>query len=340
MSVPLWIDCDPGQDDVVAIALAAYNPHIKLIGLSTVHGNSSLENTTRNALRFLTAINRMDVPVYPGSPMSLRGSTDDAPEVHGKTGLNGSNLLPEPRFKARSHEEFFPALKRAIEETNGELCIAAVAPLTNIALFFEKYPELRDRIRYLVIMGGGFNKFNRKGVAEFNIFVDSLAASEILSDKILAKHIILAPLDMTSQIRASVELQGKILGSPDEKSASNFRALMYQLVHSFYLRVKQRMGPDYVGPSVHDPPALASLLYFCGFDDDLDYKSFKGSVKVVVGGEKDGATILGTDKEITILTDLNRDRFWELILEAYQEADKKAFVNTIDRSKLIEENKP
>ena len=37
------IDCDPGHDDAVAILFAAR--HLELLGLTTVHGNSTVEHT-------------------------------------------------------------------------------------------------------------------------------------------------------------------------------------------------------------------------------------------------------------------------------------------------------
>lgn len=343
--IPIWIDCDPGQDDIVAITLAAYNPHFKLVGLSTVHGNAELTYTTRNALRFLTALNKMDIPVYPGSSSSLHGNVDGAPEVHGKTGLNGSKLLPEPGYKAERHEDFFPALKNQIEKYNGKLCIAAIAPLTNLALFFGKYPELKNQIRFLTVMGGGFKRFNRNEVAEFNIFDDSQAAHDIFEDEVLSQHILLAPLDTTSTVRATANIRKQVLGSESVVNASNFRALMYQLVHFFYLKVKERKGPDYVGPSVHDPVAIASLLEVCGFEKKLNCRYISRAVDVIVDGKEDGATKMLAENEfpgrtIKILSDLNREKFWQLILDAYAEADKNAYINGLDRQKLIEGYKP
>ncbi|MCB1991068.1 MAG: nucleoside hydrolase, partial [Geminicoccaceae bacterium] len=44
----LLIDCDPGHDDAVAILYAAR--HLDVVGITTVFGNASIENTTRNAL--------------------------------------------------------------------------------------------------------------------------------------------------------------------------------------------------------------------------------------------------------------------------------------------------
>ena len=44
------IDCDPGYDDAVAILLAAGNPLIDVLAITTVAGNQTLEKVTRNAL--------------------------------------------------------------------------------------------------------------------------------------------------------------------------------------------------------------------------------------------------------------------------------------------------
>jgi inosine-uridine nucleoside N-ribohydrolase len=49
----IWLDCDPGLNDAMAIILAAHSKQIHLLGLSTSAGNSSLENTTKNALDIL-----------------------------------------------------------------------------------------------------------------------------------------------------------------------------------------------------------------------------------------------------------------------------------------------
>lgn len=50
---PVWLDCDPGHDDAMAIMLAGYNPAVKLLGISTVASNQVVEKTTRNALDVL-----------------------------------------------------------------------------------------------------------------------------------------------------------------------------------------------------------------------------------------------------------------------------------------------
>ncbi|KAG7292564.1 hypothetical protein NEMBOFW57_002599 [Staphylotrichum longicolle] len=67
--IPVWLDCDPGHDDTFAILLAAYHPAIRILGVSTVFGNASLEKTTRNATSILTAIGKAEsIPVYACPP--------------------------------------------------------------------------------------------------------------------------------------------------------------------------------------------------------------------------------------------------------------------------------
>lgn len=40
--IPIWLDCDPGLDDTLALVIAAHHPRLKLIGVSTSAGNTSI----------------------------------------------------------------------------------------------------------------------------------------------------------------------------------------------------------------------------------------------------------------------------------------------------------
>src|SRR5262245_5821347 len=94
MSRPkILIDCDPGHDDAVAILYAAR--HLDLVGVTTVHGNNTLENTTRNGLAVLELAG-LDVPLAKGSAEPLAQARVAAAPVHGKSGLDGTEL-PVPK---------------------------------------------------------------------------------------------------------------------------------------------------------------------------------------------------------------------------------------------------
>ena len=88
----LIIDCDPGHDDAMAILYAAR--HLNLIALTTVFGNTSLQNTTRNALA-ICALAGLDIPVAAGMSEPLVAARSTAADIHGHGGLDGA-ALPEP----------------------------------------------------------------------------------------------------------------------------------------------------------------------------------------------------------------------------------------------------
>ena len=52
----LWHDCDPGHDDALALAMATAGEdmfNIKLLGVSTVGGNVTVDKCTINARKIL-----------------------------------------------------------------------------------------------------------------------------------------------------------------------------------------------------------------------------------------------------------------------------------------------
>lgn len=61
------IDCDPGHDDAIALLLACQAENIKLLGVTTVAGNSYIENVTNNAIRVLEYADVKGVSVYQGA---------------------------------------------------------------------------------------------------------------------------------------------------------------------------------------------------------------------------------------------------------------------------------
>jgi hypothetical protein len=89
----ILIDCDPGHDDAVAILFAAR--HLDLVGITTVHGNNTVENTTQNALAVLELAG-IDVPVAKGLAGPIAMKPVEVAGMHGRSGLDGATL-PEPQ---------------------------------------------------------------------------------------------------------------------------------------------------------------------------------------------------------------------------------------------------
>ena len=182
--IPLVIDTDPGIDDALAILLALASPEVDLRLVTTVHGNVDLALTTENALRVLHLAGRSDVPVAAGARASLiHPQPERAGHVHGTEGLGGVQLPPSPaRLDPRPA---VVALAELLESSAEPVTVAAIGPLTNIALLLAVYPEAAGRIDRLVVMGGSAMRGgNVTAAAEFNIWSDPEAAAAVFGSTV------------------------------------------------------------------------------------------------------------------------------------------------------------
>ncbi|MDG4830935.1 nucleoside hydrolase [Solwaraspora sp. WMMD1047] len=181
MTVPVVIDCDPGVDDMVALLLACASPEIELLGVTTVGGNLGLATTTRNACAVLALAGRADLPVAPGASRTLvRVPPPRAGHPHGPDGLGGIRL-PEPAG-APDPRHAIDLLAAMVEASDRPVTVVAIGPLTNVALFYARYPELADRLGRLIVMGGATGAGNITPAAEFNIWFDPEAAYRVLTE--------------------------------------------------------------------------------------------------------------------------------------------------------------
>lgn len=312
--------------------------HFDLLGISNVRGKVSLQNTPCNALRILTAIGKTDIPVYSGEAKPLDNYAEVfAADVHGKTVLNESNLLPVSRMRAKNKSDLSPHLARVIEENEDRLSIVATGPLTNIAIFFNQYPHLRSKINWLSMMGGGFEVFNTNGNAEFNYCCDPFVAKKFVQNEILSKKMIQASLDITSKVFISSDIQPRILDGKDVEQTFNFRAMMYELIDSLNKRMLAKNLPGYKRPVIHDPVALVALFEFLYVTKELEFTYDRRTFEVSIDPTSYGAIARVKNDErngIYVLKDLSVSKFCEEVLEVYDAADRKAYMNTIPREGL------
>lgn len=192
--IPLVIDTDPGIDDALAILLALASPEVDLRLVTTVHGNVDLALTTENALRVLQLAGRSDVPVAAGAHAALvHQQPERAGHVHGAEGLGGVRLPPSPaRVDPRPA---VVALAELLLSSPDPVTVAAIGPLTNIALLLTVHPEAAARIDRLVVMGGSAGRGgNVTAAAEFNIWSDPEAAAAVFGSTVPT---VMAGLDVT-----------------------------------------------------------------------------------------------------------------------------------------------
>jgi pyrimidine-specific ribonucleoside hydrolase len=192
--IPLVIDTDPGIDDALAILLALASPEVDLRLVTTVHGNVDVAQTTENALRVLHLAGRSDVPVAAGAAASLvHAHPERAGHVHGLGGLGGADLPPSPA--TADPRPAVVALAELLTTSPEPVTVAAIGPLTNIALLLRVFPDAAARIDRLVVMGGSAaHGGNVTAAAEFNVWADPEAAQAVFA---AALPTVMVGLDVT-----------------------------------------------------------------------------------------------------------------------------------------------
>lgn len=169
----LIIDTDPGIDDAVAIAIALFDETLDVKLITTVAGNVDVEKTTNNALKLVEFFGK-DVPVAKGAKKPLVLELEDASHIHGKTGLDGYEFKESNRKPLE--DDAIVAMKKVIMESDSPITLMPIGPLTNIALLLSVYPEVKENIQEIVLMGGSTIRGNKTPMGEFNMATDPEAA--------------------------------------------------------------------------------------------------------------------------------------------------------------------
>jgi inosine-uridine nucleoside N-ribohydrolase len=301
--VKIVLDCDPGHDDAIALLLALASPEVELLGVTTVHGNQTLEKTTANALKVLEFAGRSDVPVAAGADRPLRREQFVAEYVHGESGLDGP-ALPPPSGKPvdRHAVDFIADLVLGSPEP---VTLVPTGPLTNIGLFLARYPEVAERVARIVLMGGAIGEGNVTPAAEFNIWCDPEAADRVFS----------SGLDVTM---IGLDVTHKALVGPahaEQLRASGRVGAMVAELLEFYGRFhRETYGWD--GSPIHDAVALAHAFRpglvetrRTGVRVDCEGELGRGRTNADLYGR------MGWEPNAHVGVDIDADGFIELLLE-------------------------
>ncbi len=240
---PIIIDTDPGIDDALALAIALFSEELDVRLITTVAGNVSLEHVTQNTLRLLRFFGK-DVPVAKGAAQPLIAEFVDASNVHGKTGMEGYDF-PEPGEELLLQEHAVNAMRRVIMESEEPITLVPIATLTNIALLFAMYPEVKSNIKEIVMMGGSASRGNKGVMSEFNVATDPEAAQMVFQ---CGLPIVMAGLD--------VGLKALVLPEDSEeiKKMGKTGDMAYHLFKRY------RGGSFGTGLKMYDSCAVAYLL--------------------------------------------------------------------------------
>lgn len=298
------LDCDPGHDDAIALLLAAGNPKIDLIGVTTVAGNAEVDKTTNNALKVCEIAGIQGVPVHKGCGQPLVRKRETAPDIHGDSGMDGP-LLPEPEISPED-EHAVDFLIRELMHSAGDITLVPVGPLTNIAMAMRKEPGIVPKIQEIVLMGGG-TFGNWTPAAEFNIWVDAEAAKAVFESGV---PITMMGLDLTHQALATKEIEEKInqINNPPAKFVGELLTFFRQTYQDVF-------GFD--DPPVHDVCSVAYCI------DSSVVKTRKVRVDVETQGEftygmtsVDLLETTGRDPNVHFAVELDHGKFWNMVIEA------------------------
>ena len=300
------IDCDPGYDDAVALLLAAGNPSVEVLAITTVAGNQTLEKVTRNALR-IAKLAGLNVPIAAGAARPLlRDQTVVAANIHGESGLDGTTL-PEAQYNVDARHAAELIIDIVMKEPAKTVTLVPIGPLTNIALAARLEPKIVERVKEVVLMGGGYHIGNIKPMAEFNIENDPEAAHIVFEEK---WPIVMVGLDLTYQALATQDVKNTIASI--DSDAGRF---VTQVLARFSENYKKSKGFD--APPVHDACAVGYVI------DPSIIETRKAPVHVeCVGRYTAGMTVTDLrrtapeDCHTSVAVKLERQRFWNLVVES------------------------
>ena len=247
------IDCDPGNDDAIALIVLLNSCKDRVKMLLSTYGNISLDMATKNSCTLLALLGA-DVPVVRGSAKPGPGSVEyeDASNIHGGDGLGGLQSTEYVRDLAEQEGidgDFLQIVYDAIMEEES-VDFITLGPLTNLSALITRFPDVLSHINRVVSMGGGIGLGNITPLAEFNIYCDAESAAHVFS---VVPNLLLAPIDVTTQVAFTLPAIVEI-GKTDTNVAKAMEVVLTSNYHTC-------VGYGEPGATMHDSAAILAYLY-------------------------------------------------------------------------------
>lgn len=289
------IDTDPGIDDAVAIIFAMFSKYIDIKLITTVAGNVDVNKTTENALKILSEYNK-SIPVAKGMNQPILQTLETASHVHGDSGMDGYKFK-KPNFNLLLNKHAIQAMRDQLAKLpNKSISIVALAPLTNIAIFLLMYPELKTKIKRIVLMGGAINRGNASPAAEFNFYSDPEAAKIVLSQSNLDITIVPLEIGLKSLIYKNDINQFKKLNKTGQ--------IFYSLFNHY------RGGSLNSGLKMYDPTVITYIEHPEFFETIKCYADVQTAKGLTYGYSLfDLRNKLKLPANINLCTDIDSDQF-------------------------------
>lgn len=241
------IDCDTGTDDAIALIAALNSPEIEIAAITSVNGNVAHRYTSQNNLNLIEYLGA-GVTVAKGAERPLFFRPPYYGDTHGSTGL-GDVILPVAAASTFAEENGIQIIHRKANELAGELELLVIGPMTNIAIALSLYPDITRKIKHIWFMGGAVRGGNVSTTAEFNIWVDPVAAKSVLASGIPCTMV---GLDVTELAILNHQDAEKL-----RHTGTKGAVLTADLLE--YMFRRHQLGGE--AAMMHDALALAAALY-------------------------------------------------------------------------------
>lgn len=306
---PVIIDCDPGYDDALALVLAFGSEKLDVRAVTAVAGNVPLERTYKNVVRICHYFGQK-VRMGSGAVKPLARALETGEMVHSPSGLGGVTIPEEVPMPKK--ENAIEVIRSVLEEAEEKVTLIPIGPLTNIALFVSQYPELKAKVKEIVIMGGAAREGNVTASAEFNIYADAEAAKIVFESGI---PIVMAGLDVTNtfQILPESFLEYRAIGK-----TGIFVSEVLERYFDFY----KTLGGAFKGPAIHDmvPVAYAIDPTVCSgkaYQVDVECRGelTYGRTVVDFGG-------LNENKNVKVLFELDHEKIIDMFKKSIDQLNQ------------------
>ena len=301
---PLIISTDPGIDDIAAMTISLFAKELDVRMIVPTWGNVQLEYTLQNTLN-LEKFQHTKVPVVVGANQPLVAPMISAASVHGKTGIAGFDFeeadrsLVKPGLAAT-------VMAEEIKNSPEKVTLLGIGPLTDYALLFKQYPEVKKNIDQIVIMGGNIGRGNHSPLAEYNIAGDPEAAQVVFHSGLPIK---VAPLEIGNKAHLTQDQMSKV------KECGEVGNMLYSL----FSHIHEPDGDPRI--KIYDPTAVGILLH----PEMFTLK--KANVEIELRGQFTyGASVINfMDQEnvnAEIATDVDLDQFSKWFIDSIKNSDQ------------------
>ncbi len=302
------IDCDPGQDDAIALLIALASPEdLHVLGVTCVAGNAPLTRTQTNARRVCELANRADLPVFAGCEGPLLRTLATAQKVPGESGLDGSGLPEEPSMPLQDRHAVDFIVDTCLAAGDGEITLCVLGPMTNIAVAMTKAPGIAGKIREIAFMGGAaLGPGNVTPSAEFNIFTDPHAAQIVFQS---GAPLTMFGLDVTYKVITTPARLDAVAAIGTPAAAAACGMLRFYDRHDI-----ARYGAP--GAPLHDPCVIAWLLQPDLFRGKHVHLAVETGSDLTLGRTvADWWGVTGQTPNATIMDSVDSDGFYALLID-------------------------